>query len=120
MNKKALIVDDSKMIRDVFSLQLTTCGFEVQSCDSLDQTLSIIQNWQPDVAFLDLRMPGHDGFEVLEQIQAKFSTLPKIVAVTGSDGDLVRQQASSAGFDRFLLKPFRAPELMALLEDLFS
>jgi len=118
MNKKALVVDDSKMIRDVFSMQLTTCGFDTQSCDLLDQTLSIIENWQPAVVFLDLRMPGHDGFDVIEQIQANFSALPKIVAVTGSDSDLDRQRAASAGFDRFLLKPFRVPELMALLDDI--
>jgi len=85
----------------------TPRGFETQSCDSLDETLNIIQNWQPDVVFLDLRMPSHDGFEVLEQIQAKFSDIPKVVAVTGSDSNRIRQQVDSAGFDRFLLKPFR-------------
>ena len=120
MNQKALIVDDSKMIRAVFSLQLSTCGFKAQSCESLDQTLAIIQNWQPGIVFLDLRMPDHDGFEVIERIQTKFSVLPKIVAVTGNDDDLVRQQVDTAGFDRFLLKPFRTPELTALLKDLLS
>ena len=120
MNKKALIVDDSEMIRDVFSQQLTVCGFETQSCDSLDETLNIIQNWQPDVVFLDLRMPSHDGFEVLEQIQAKFPDPPKVIAVTGSDSSRVRQQVDSAGFDRFLLKPFRTAQLIAILENLLS
>jgi len=120
MNKRALIVDDSKMIRDVFSRQLTTCGFEAQSCDSLNKTLSIIQDWQPAVVFLDLRMPDHDGFEVIKQIQAKFSASPKIVAVTGSDSDLVRRHADSVGFDRFLPKPFRTLELTALLDELLS
>ena len=120
MNKKALIVDDSEMIRDVFSQQLTVCGFETQSCDSLDETLNIIQNWQPDVVFLDLRMPSHDGFEVLEQIQAKFPDPPKVIAVTGSDSSRVRQQVDSAGFDRFLLKPFRTAQLIAILKNLLS
>ena len=120
MNKKALIVDDSEMIRDVFSQQMTVCGFETQSCDSLDETLNIIQNWQPDVVFLDLRMPSHDGFEVLEQIQAKFPDPPKVIAVTGSDSSRVRQQVDSAGFDRFLLKPFSMTRLTALLENLLS
>ena len=120
MTRRALIIDDSKMIRDVFSLQLATCGFEAQSCDSLDKTLNIIQNWQPTVVFLDLQMPNHDGFEVIKQIQAKFSAPPKIVAVTGNDSDLVRRQADSMGFDRFLLKPFRTLELTALLDDLLS
>ena len=55
MNKKALIVDDSEMIREVFSQQLAICGFDTRSCDSLAQTLTIIENWQPNVVFLDLR-----------------------------------------------------------------
>ena len=120
MNKRALIVDDSDMIRDVFSQQLIICGFDARSCDSLDETLDIIQSWQPIVVFLDLRMPRHDGFEVIEQIRAKFSDPPKIIAVTGSDDNHVRQQAELVGFDRFLLKPFRIAQLMALLENLLS
>ena len=120
MNKRALVVDDSDMIRDVFSQQLIFCGFDARSCDSLDETLDIIQNWQPDVVFLDLRMPGHDGFEVIKQIRAKFSDPPKVIAVTGSDDSRVRQQAKSAGFERFLLKPFRMAQLMAILENLLS
>ena len=120
MSKKALIVDDSELIRDVFSQQLTVCGFDAQACGSLDKTLSIIENWQPNVVFLDLRMPGHDGFEVIEQIRAKFSDPPKIIAVTGSDSNRIRQQVDAAGFDSFLLKPFRTPQLIALLEDLLS
>jgi len=120
MNKKALIVDDSEMIRDVFSQQLIICGIDAQSCSSLDETLNIIQNWQPDVVFLDLRMPGHDGFEVIKQIRAKFPDPPKVIAVTGSDSSRVRQQVDSAGFDRFLLKPFRTAQLIAILENLLS
>ena len=120
MNKRALVVDDSDMIRDVFSQQLIICGFDARSCDSLDETLDIIQSWQPIVVFLDLRMPRHDGVEVIEQIRAKFSDPPKIIAVTGSDDNHVRQQAELVGFDRFLLKPFRIAQLMALLENLLS
>ena len=120
MNKKALIVDDSEMIREVFSQQLAICGFDTRSCDSLAQTLTIIENWQPNVVFLDLRMPSHDGFEVIEQILAKFSDPPKVIAVTGSNNRRIRQQADLAGFDRFLLKPFRTPQLMALLENVLS
>ena len=56
MTKKALIVDDSEMIRDVFSQQLAVCGFDTQACTSLNETLDIIQNWQPDVVFLDLSL----------------------------------------------------------------
>ena len=42
MNKKALIVDDSQLIRHVFSQQLIICVIDAQSCGSLDETLNII------------------------------------------------------------------------------
>ncbi len=118
MNKKALVVDDTRMVRDVFLKQLNVCGFDAQACASLEQTLGIIQNWQPDVVFLDLRMPDHDGFEVIEKIQSKFTDLPKVVAVTGMDVSGIRERTVSAGFDGFLLKPFSMTQLLASLQEL--
>lgn len=120
MSKKALIVDDTKMIRDLFSQQLTAYGFDTQSCGSLDETLDIIQNWRPEVVLLDLRMPGHNGFEVFEQIRFKFSAPPKVIAVTGLDINSVRQQAATVGFDGFLLKPFSIAQLVTSLKELLS
>ena len=116
MGKKALVVDDTRLIRDVFAQQLVACGFESQTCASLADTIKIIEDWQPDVVLLDLRMPGHDGFAVLEQILAQFPTPPKVIAVSGEASNEVRKQTEDAGFVAFLQKPFRITQLSALLE----
>jgi len=120
MSQKALIVDDTKLICDIFSQQLTACGFQARSCNSLDDTINIVQVWQPDVVFLDLRMPSHDGFAVIEQLHAKFSTPPKVIAVSGEASSLVRLQVEEAGFAGFLVKPFRIAQVLAILKKVLA
>ena len=115
MAKKALVVDDTKLIRDVFAQQLVVCGFESQACASLEDTIKIIQDWQPDVVLLDLRMPVHDGFAVIEQIFAQCPNPPKVVAVSGDPSCAIRKQAEDAGFTAYLQKPFRAAQILAVL-----
>ena len=119
MAKKALVVDDNKLIRDVFALQMIACGLESKACSTLEDTITIIKDWQPEVVMLDLRMPGHDGFEVIEQILAQFPVPPKVIAVSGAISDSIRQQVKEAGFTDFLQKPFRLPQIMAVLKKLF-
>ena len=113
---KALVVDDTRLIRDVFAQQLIACGFESKACASLEETLNNIRDWQPDVVLLDLRMPGHDGFEVIEQILIQFPTPPKVIAVSGAISADVRQQAEDAGFADFLQKPFRVAQILAVIK----
>ena len=117
---RTLVVDDTKLIRDVFAQQLVACGFESQACVSLEETLRIIRDWQPDVVLLDLRMPGHDGFEVIEQILLQFPTPPKVIAVSGAVSGSVRQQTEDAGFSAFLQKPFRLPQILAVVEEVLN
>ena len=116
MAKRALVVDDTKLVRDVFVQQLIACGFESQACASLADTMKIIEDWQPDVVMLDLRMPGHDGFAVIEQILAKFPDPPKVIAVSGETSSEVRKQTVDAGFADFLVKPFRVTQILAVLK----
>ena len=116
MAKKTLVVDDTKLIRDVFAQQLVACGFESQACASLDDTIKIIQDWQPDVVMLDLRMPDNDGFAVIEQIFAQCPAPPKVIAVSGQISNTVRKQTEDAGFAAFLQKPFRIPQILAVLD----
>ena len=116
MATKTLVVDDSRLIRDVFAQQLVACGFESKACASLTDTLKIIQDWKPDLVMLDLRMPGHDGFEVIEQILTQFPVPPKVIAVSGAVSAEVRQQTEAAGFSDFLQKPFRVAQVLAVIK----
>ena len=116
MGKKALVVDDNRLIRDVLAQQLVACGFESQACASLEDTIKIIKELQPDVVMLDLRMPGHDGFAVIEQILKQFPDPPRVIAVSGEISNAVRQQTEAAGFAAYLQKPFRITQILAVLE----
>ena len=119
MTKKALVVDDNKLIRDVFTQQLIACGFESKACASLEDTIKIINDWQPDVVMLDLVMPGHDGFEVIEQIVERFQDPPKVIAVSGAISSTIQQKIQAAGFADFLQKPFRMPQISSILKKMF-
>ena len=120
MARKALVVDDNKLIRDVIAKQLIACGFESQACASLADTTKIIGDWQPDVVLLDLRMPGHDGFAVINQILSQFPDPPKVIAVTGEINNTVRKQTEDAGFAGFLQKPFRIAQVIAILDQVLD
>ena len=116
MAKRVLVVDDNRLIRDVLIQQLVVCGFESQACASLEDTINIVKEWQPDVVMLDLKMPGHDGFAVIEQIFTQFPDPPAVIAVSGAISNEVQQQTEDAGFVAVLQKPFRIAQISALLK----
>ena len=116
MAKRVLVVDDNRLIRDVLIQQLVACGFESQACASLEDTINIVKEWQPDVVMLDLKMPGHDGFAVIEQIITQFPNPPAVIAVSGAISNEVQQQTEDAGFVAVLQKPFRIAQISALLK----
>lgn len=116
-NIKILVVDDQEAIRETLCMQLNGFGYASRSCSKLDETLSLVGFWQPDLVMLDLRMPMHDGYEVLEKIREMPETKPVVVAMTGDATDTVRQKCEQAGFDYFLTKPFRISEVQEIVGD---
>lgn len=86
MNKlRTIIVDDENLARRGLSLRLANMP-EVEivaECQNGEQALSAIAEHSPDLVFLDIQMPGMDGFAVVEQLQA--DNMPMIVFVTAFD-----------------------------------
>jgi CheY-like chemotaxis protein len=68
------------------------------------------------VVFLDIGMPGMDGYEVARRLRARHDPVAlKLVALTGWGQDHDRRQAEAAGFDHHLTKPVAANDVQALL-----
>jgi len=116
-NKKSLrilVVDDNRDAADSLARVIRLWGHEVQT--AYDRSaIEIAAALAPDVALLDIAMPGMDGPLMAQQIREKASERPLLIAVTGFHDEDTRQRAQQAGFDEYLLKPVDLTTLGALL-----
>lgn len=109
---RVLVVDDNVDAAQAIEQLLRVEGHHALVAYSGQEALDVAREFRPDVAFLDLGMPGMNGFETarrFRQGEHLHSTL--LVALTGWGTDEDRHKSASAGFDRHLTKPIEAAEL---------
>ncbi len=117
-NVRLLIADDNRDEADVLSLALRREGFEVQVAHDGEQAITMALQFKPDVLFLDIAMPILDGFQVAQRLRAMPDFTNKVfVALTGFSDQEHLDQASSAEFDEYLVKPFKLDRLMTILAE---
>jgi DNA-binding LytR/AlgR family response regulator len=106
----ALIVDDEENARILLArlLEETLLFDEVRSADSVDEAFKELNNFTPDIIFLDIKMPGKDGFEFIRDLPESYRKY-KIVFVTAYDQYAIKAIKNQA-FD-YLLKPMNRKEL---------
>jgi len=107
---KLLAVDDEPGICDILKKTFTPIGFTVLTANDGRSALSIIKKEKPRIVFLDIRMLGISGLEVLQEIK-KLDNSIKVIMVTVLDDDKVRDQAKKLGADEFVTKPFISENL---------
>ena len=100
---KILIVDDEQLIRKALKLSAERRGHRVKTAEDGAVGLEVWRNFKPDLIFLDVLMPGMDGFAVLQQIPESLKT--KVIMISAHD-ELNREKAEKAGADLFIRKPF--------------
>ncbi len=111
MAAEVLLVDDDPDLLKLIGLRLTAAGYRVRSVESGEAALSQIAITRPAVVVTDLRMPGLDGMQLFEQINAQHPTLPVIILTAhGTIPDAVA--ATQRGVFGFLTKPFDPQELL--------
>jgi len=110
-----LIVDDDSVATKSLAIFLNARGFDVRAATSGPEALAQVKNWNPDVALLDLIMPGMDGFELAGRLCEASKRRPILVAITGLGHLPARERTLAAGFERHLLKPVNLPALTKLL-----
>jgi len=115
--RRLLVVDDVPTNRSVLVELLAPLGFEIREAASGLEALELMPTFAPHLVFLDLRMPGMDGFELAAHLRALPSTTPrpKLIAMSASVLSFNRDKALEAGCDDFLPKPFRESDLTAKL-----
>jgi len=118
---RVLVVDDSEVIRTLIAVNLELEGFEVvQAVDGLD-ALEKVNEVQPDVITIDVKMPRLDGFDTVERLRAdpRTSTM-KIAMVTAcAQADDLRR-GEKVGVDAYVTKPFDPSALVRTVRDLVA
>jgi PAS domain S-box-containing protein len=114
--RRILVVDDSRDAAESLALLLRLEGHEVQVARDGPAALELARRQRPEVAFLDLAMPGMDGYELCRRLRAEPALAPTLlVALTGWGQEADRRRSEEAGFDRHLVKPVEPQSLRRLL-----
>ncbi len=114
--RRVLVVDDNADSAFSLSLLLNARGHDVRVAHDGPSAVAIAREHRPEVALLDLGLPGMDGCELAGRLRAQSeSQLALLVAVTGYAHDAAREKARAAGFDHHLVKPVALSELLAVI-----
>ncbi len=115
MGLRIIVAEDEAIIRlDLVEL-LEESGFEVVAQTNRgDEVMDLVQEHKPDVAILDVKMPGLDGISVTAQI-SEMQTTAVVILSAFSQQDLL-DQAQQAGAQGYLVKPFHKGDLLPAIE----
>jgi two-component system, cell cycle response regulator DivK len=118
---RILIADDYDDNRELLRLVLEAAGFGVRETHDGHECMEAARAEAFDLALVDLSMPRLDGWDVLRALRADERTrrLP-CVAVTASAAAQDREAALAAGFDAYIVKPYRAQELLDVVARLLD
>jgi DNA-binding NtrC family response regulator len=111
-----LIVDDEKNLRWSLRIALEEQGHQVEEVGSGEECLDLLRERPKDLVFLDVRLPGRDGLDVLQEVRRMHAET--IVVMMSAYGEAEsRAEALRMGAYYFLRKPFELKEVIALVGD---
>ncbi|MDE2050467.1 MAG: response regulator [Gammaproteobacteria bacterium] len=117
--RRLLVVDDNRDAAESMSMLLQMWGHEVAFAYDGPSAIETAQQWGPEAVFLDIGLPGMDGYEVAERLrelpQAKGAVL---IAITGYGQEDDRLRSRRAGIDHHLVKPVAPDALRSLIDSL--
>ena len=113
---RLMIVEDNKDTADSLAILLSYWGIDARVCRDGAEALEAAPNYRPDVALIDLMMPGMDGYELASRLREHddFKNL-LLIAITGLGDEANRRLAQEAGFAHHLLKPWVYQQLREIL-----
>jgi two-component system CheB/CheR fusion protein len=116
---RVLVVDDNQDAADSMELLLTSLGCEARVAYDGVAALEMARAYRPDLALIDLGLPGMDGYQVALHLRREPELQKmKLVAVTGYDWKEARLRSEAYGFDQHLVKPLDPNQLKELLATL--
>lgn len=115
-----LIVEDDLALNDAYKTILSSAGYDTRAAFNGEEALEMVKQQDPDIIFLDLRMPVMDGIGFLKAYEPK-SKHPHVKIIVFSNYDMQREvdEAYQLGAERYVLKAWASPkELIKIVQDL--
>lgn len=116
--RSILIVEDNADAREALRMLLELDGYVVEAAAEGAEAIEVALTKDPDIALVDIGLPGIDGYEVARRVRARDPRRPLLIALTGYGQPEDRKRATEAGFDSLLVKPVDPGALADLLATL--
>ncbi|HET9987797.1 MAG TPA: hybrid sensor histidine kinase/response regulator [Kofleriaceae bacterium] len=113
---RAVVIEDSTDLRELSVSLLEAIGCEVEAAATGPEGLALIQRVVPEIAIVDIGLPGMTGFEIARVVRQTTTAPIVLVAVTGYGRKEDRDEALAAGFDLHFAKPVQAGRLREVIE----
>lgn len=114
---KILLVEDEESIRGFLKINLQRNNFEVLEAGCGEDGIEIALNNKPDIAILDVMLPGIDGFQVCERLRREYPKMG-IIMLTAKGQDMDKIMGLEFGADDYVVKPFNPIELVLRIKSL--
>ncbi len=114
-----LVVEDDVALNDAYKTILTTAGYNTRTAFNGREALELVKEQEPDLIFLDLRMPVMDGIGFLREYKPKENHKDvKIIVFSNYDMQQEVDEAYELGAERYVLKAWASPkELIKIVKD---
>ena len=122
MSKRILVIDDDEAIRKSFTLALMGSGYEVETAESGEKGIEKAGSGRYDLIYLDLKMPGLNGVETLQELRKRDRDIPIYIA-TAFYGEYFQglQEATKDGIDfEILQKPLSGDQIAAITRSILE
>jgi two-component system response regulator RegA len=113
--KSCLIVDDDEVLRTRLALAISSRGYEVMTAGTAAEALELVASTCPDMAVVDLKMPGMNGLELLTRLREQCAAM-RVVVLTGWGSIANAITAIRAGAVNYVTKPADATEVLAAFD----
>jgi two-component system KDP operon response regulator KdpE len=110
-NQQILLIDDDAVLRELLADHLTHAGYRVLAAENGRVGLQLAVDTHPDLAVIDVMMPGMDGWEVCQKIRDVTAT--PVIMLTAKDEEVDKLHGFRLGVDDYVTKPFSFAELTA-------
>lgn len=119
MSNRIMIIDDEEAIRFSLSEGLSDLGFHVTTAKDAEEGWNKIDRYQPQLIFLDIRLPRMNGVELLEKIRREFPTMIVIMMTAYGDTKSTVSCIKKGAYD-YINKPFDMEEIYFMVEQVFQ
>ena len=110
-----LVVDDNRDTATSCAKLFSALGHDVRTAFDGLEAIEVAHAFRPEVIFLDIGLPGMNGYDVARTLRSEGFRHESIIAVTGYGQPEDRQRSHDAGFDEHLVKPVQQEALVAVL-----